>query len=159
MSALLGRPDLDEDFLFHGSPLDTVDDICRSGFDPRRAGEFVGRMFGVASYFAVNSSKADVYTGSSTSRLQRQAERRLLVVRAVLGEPHHAKEPMKKSTRPPDDCDGQALGYVVAERRIEGGAVDHTEVMIYDKGQALPVAIVTYVHQKECACAACHRRR
>ena len=42
-------------------------------------------MFGLATYFATNSSKSDIYSESFTARLPRGAERKLVVSRLALG--------------------------------------------------------------------------
>ena len=42
-------------------------------------------MFGIATYFAANSSKSDIYSESFTARLPRRAERKLIVSRLALG--------------------------------------------------------------------------
>ena len=60
-----------EHFLLHGASADVIDEMCRDGFDPRRGGEGVGTLFGVATYLAANASKADIYTESFVSRLCR----------------------------------------------------------------------------------------
>jgi len=144
-------PDLNEHFLFHGATKDAVKEICRGGFDPRRGGEGVGKMFGVATYLAMNASKSDIYTEHPAQRLPKQAERQIIVARAILGESHRALQSMQSASRPPDGIDGRPLDSVWADTRTNGGAVDHYEVMTYDKGQAYPEAVVTYVHSASCA--------
>lgn len=157
-SCICTTTDLNEHFLFHGATLEVVNEICRAGFDPRRGGEGVGHMFGIATYLALNASKADIYTEDLTAKLPRGAERKLIVVRAALGEAHRTVEKTPKAHRPPDDVNGRALDSVWADSRQNGGCVDHVEVMSYDRGQAIPVAIVTYAHSDACSCAECLKR-
>jgi len=151
-------PDLNEHLVFHGATSDVVKTICRGGFDPRRGGEGVGKMFGVASYFAVNASKSDIYTEDFTQRLPRRAERQIIVARALLGESYRTTNVMKNSTRPPDGDDDLPLDSVWAATRHDGRVVDHHEVMIYDKYQAIPDAVITYTHKQSCECAECAKR-
>merc|ERR1712107_467201 len=115
-------------------------------------------MFGLATYLAANASKADIYTELSSDRLGRHAKRKLIVAQAVLGESYRAEMSMPEATRPPDDAGGRAFDSVWADVRSSGGAVDHLEVMLYDKGQAYPLAVATYQHASECVCAECHKR-
>lgn len=150
--------DLNEHFLFHGASDSVINEICKGGFDPRRGGESVGSMFGVATYLAANSSKADIYTESFSQRSSRQSQRKLIVARALLGESHRTAVKMPYASRPPDGNDGQPMDSVWADTRVNGGAVDHLEVMFYDKGQAYPQAVVTYRHEAACACAECRKR-
>lgn len=152
-------PDLNEHFLFHGAPTETIGEICQNGFDPRRAGEGSGRLFGMATYLAPNASKSDLYTDASARRLGRRAPRQVVIARALLGASHRTAVPMRDASRPPDGADGRPLDSVWADVRENGGAVDHVEVMVYDKGQAYPQAVVTYVHMESCPCAECEKRR
>lgn len=156
-SARLGS-DLNEHFLFHGVCADVVEGICKGGFDPRRGGSGVGKMFGVATYFAANASKSDMYTEPLSQRLPKQASRKIIVARVLLGESFRTTRAMQDATRPPDGANGESLDSVWAEVRQNGGAVDHFEAMVYDKGQAYPQAIVTYAHERRCACAQCLQR-
>ena len=127
------RPGLNEHFLFHGACAETVEEICRGGFDPRRGGNSAGKMFGVATYFAANASKSDLYTEPLTQRLPRQANRKIIVARVLLGESCRTLQRMPDATRLPDGADGKPLDSVWAEVRERSGAVDHLEAMVFDK--------------------------
>lgn len=150
----IGRPDLNELFAFHGAEPTLVQQICKAGFDPRRAGEAAGKIFGLATYFAVNSSKSDMYTDWS-SRLPRSAERKVILARLVLGRSLRVTAACGDWTRPPDGYDS-----IWADSRDTGGCVDHREIMVYTQQQALPLFVITYVH--ECPttelCSECRRR-
>ena len=115
-------------------------------------------MFGVATYFAANASKSDLYTEPLTQRLPRQANRKIIVARVLLGESCRTLQRMPDATRLPDGADGKPLDSVWAEVRERGGAVDHLEAMVFDKGQAYPEAVVTYAHVDTCRCAECLKR-
>lgn len=154
----VGAVDLNEHFLFHGAHVEVVEEICKGGFDPRRAGEGVGSTFGAATYFAANASKADIYTEPLTARLSRTATRRMLVARVILGESFCTKNWTPRALRPPDGADGRPLDSVWAAVRDDGGVVDHTEAMVYDRGQAMPIAVITYSHASGCTCAECLKR-
>lgn len=148
----LNRGDLNEVFAFHGAPADLVDEICKAGFDPRRERE--GKLFGAATYFAVNSSKADTDTEIQQSRLSRGAERKLIVARLALGCSLRLTAPCSWS-RPPISYDS-----AWADNRENGGCVEHREIMVYKEQQALPLYVVTYSHEcpEQELCAACRTR-
>lgn len=156
-------PDLNEHFLLHGATEHACREICELGLDPRRGGESTGKMFGVGTYLAANSSKADIYTDQRALRGKVRtkcgAPRQIVVVRALLGESYRATAPMTGIFRPPDGKqDGRPLDSVWADTHENGGAVDHLEVMLYERSQMYPEAVVTYVHCKDCACAECNKR-
>ncbi|CAE8581314.1 unnamed protein product [Polarella glacialis] len=153
-----GEADLNEHLFFHGAPIAVVDKICKAGFNPCRAGEATGAIFGTASYFALNSSKADDYTEDRGQPLPKQAKRTLIIARVLLGESHRATGPKQDARRPPDGADGLELDSVWAEDRVNGGCVDHREVMVYSEAQALPIALVDYMHKDSCCCAGCCKR-
>ncbi|CAE8740384.1 unnamed protein product [Polarella glacialis] len=154
----LFRPDLNEHLLFHGALPESVEKICKGGFDPRRGGEGVGAMFGTATYFAINASKSDIYTEEFASRRQRSAQRTMIVARVALGTCLRTGEQQRKWSRPPDGPDGLPFDSVWAANAASGGCVDHVEVMIYDKSQAIPMFLVDYRHTEQCRCAECLKR-
>ena len=135
--------------------------IITGGLDPRRGGQSTGRLFGLASYLACNASKADLYTDANlkTPESSKQEERKIIVIRAALGDCFRTTQGMPLCTYPPDDCDGRPMDSVVAETQANGGCVDHLEVMLYKETQMLPVAVVTYRHDWNCVCALCKRRQ
>ncbi|CAE8592873.1 unnamed protein product [Polarella glacialis] len=154
----LFRPDLNEHLLFHGALPEIIEKICKGGFDPRRGGEGVGAMFGTATYFAINASKSDIYTEEFARRRQRSTQRTMIVARVALGAGFRTCEPQKKWSRPPDGPDGLPFDSVWAANTASGGCVDHVEVMIYDKSQAMPMFLVDYRHTEQCRCAECLKR-
>ena len=147
---------LNEHFLFHGAPPEAVEKILSGGFDHRR-GEDADKLFGLATYFTPVVARADIDTEDRRQRLARTAKRELIIARAALGEPYRAREKMPRATRPPDGPDGMPLDSVLA---VGGSSVDvdHTEVMLFERFQALPLCVVTYSHEEVCACAECGRR-
>jgi hypothetical protein len=114
-------------------------------------------MFGIATYLTPIASKADIYSEDFTQRLGRTAPRQMLIVRAVLGEAFRTRQAMPKATKPPDSESGMPYDSVLAEGG-GGSCVDHLEVMLYEKFQALPVCIATYAHEGTCECAECLKR-
>jgi hypothetical protein len=44
---------------------------------------------------------------------------------------------------------------VLGQSRAEGGIVDHREYVVFDKAQAVPIAVVTYRHSAACKCSRC----
>ena len=85
---------MNEHLLFHGALPSTLDKICKGGFNPQHGGETTGKLFGVASYFASNSSKADDYTEERAMMLPKYSQRTLVVARVALGEAFRATQPM-----------------------------------------------------------------
>ena len=53
---------LNEFLLFRGDKSHMAQQLQLSGFDPRLAGTGTAKMFGLGTYFACKSSKADIYT-------------------------------------------------------------------------------------------------
>jgi len=157
----LGMHDLDlnEHILFHGAPTEVLEKICKGGFEPQRGGEASSKLFGVAAYFAANSSKSDDYTEERARPLNRNAKRSLIISRVALGDSFRTTAPMQDASRPPDNpVDKLAFDSVWADCCKNGGCVDHVEVMIYSESQALPIALVDYKHADDCKCAFCCRR-
>ena len=70
--------DANEFLLYHGAPSEIIEQLRLSGLDPRRGGENFGKMFGVGTYLATNSSKSDIYTKPNAA-----GERCVLVVRTT----------------------------------------------------------------------------
>ena len=58
-----------------------------------------------------------------------------VVARTVLGASCRMNRPQREAQRPPDGPDGRPLDSVWAAARADGGAVDHVEVMLYEKAQ------------------------
>ena len=126
--------DANELLLYHGAPSEIIQQLRLSGLDPRRGGEHFGKLFGVGTYLATNSSKSDIYTKPNAA-----GERCVLVVRTVLGEPHKTKVAMPTVNKPPDRPDGRGpLNSVVALTQAEGGCVEHPEFIVYKEAQTLP---------------------
>lgn len=151
-----GWGDLNEHFLLHGAPSNVIKEICEDGFDPQRGGETTGCRFGIATYFAINASKCDIYTDPPAARRPpRDAERKIILARVPLGRVKRVQTPCVDRARAPDDYD-----CVWGDSREHGGCVDHPEIMIYRRQQAYPQFVVTYVH--ECPigalCAECRKR-
>ena len=145
-----GTPCLNEFLLFHGSDADSIDEVTRGGFDPRRGGESTGRLFGHATYFAPHASKADFYTPRDGS------EDTLCIVasRVCLGNAFVATHALPDTLRPPEGFDS-----VVATTRFacsaQRGCVDLPEAMVYSEGQVLPEYLIEYRHADDCACHRC----
>ena len=135
--------DANEFLLYHGAPSEIIEQLRLSGLDPRRGGEHFGKLFGVGTYLATNSSKSDIYTEPNAA-----GERCVLVVRTVLGEPHKTKVSMPTVNKPPDRPDGRgALNSVVALTQAEGGCVEHPEFIVYKEAQTLPQCASTAPQQ------------
>lgn len=79
MRPISGR-DQNEVFPFHGTPLETIEPICKDGFDCKHAGRQTGSMFGRGFYFAPNASKCD-----QCSTMDENGRKRMILVRVWLG--------------------------------------------------------------------------
>ena len=101
------RYEVNEVSAFHGAAPENIQAICKEGFDPQRAGEGVGKMFGVAAYFAANASKSDVYTDNLAANrcFPRSAHRQIFLARVALGKTYNTLEPHPDRHRAPDGDD------------------------------------------------------
>ena len=143
-------PCLNELLLYHGSEADSIDEITRGGFDPRRGGEATGRMFGHATYFALHASKVDF----NASRKGSENTRCIVASRVCLGNAFVAKHELPGTLRPPEGFDSVVATTCFASSTLRG-CVDLPEAMVYSEGQALPEYIVEYRHTDDCACHRC----
>merc|ERR1712232_372752 len=142
---------VNEFLLLHGAPSKLIQRLQEHGLDHRYAGEHFGALFGQGSYFAVNSSKSDIYTEPNT-----MGERCVLVTRVCLGEAFVANEPTPTRKRPPERRNGRGpLNSIVAATRADGGCVEHAECVIFERAQALPQFAIWYKHSLECQCTHC----
>ena len=147
-----GHVDLNECVLFHGCPLEAVEKILEKELDPQRGGEGAGAMFGIGSYFAENASKSDFY--ATCPEPGRQAERCIMAVRVMLGNTKVVTtEDCESWSRAPDGFDS-----VTAEKRGNGGQVDHREFVVYKEQMALVRWLIYYRHKSECECHNCKYR-
>lgn len=143
---------LNEVLLFHGSTHGKINGILNGGFDPRYAGLGTGAMFGQGSYFAHNASKCFRYAGddgfgrSETGNLRQS----IIVVRAMLGNPHYQEHMCPDRRMPPNNCHS-----VVALTKAEGGCVDHREYVLYEKATVLPLYLIEFEHLPDCRCLMC----
>uniref|UniRef100_A0A0G4FYU5 Poly [ADP-ribose] polymerase n=1 Tax=Chromera velia CCMP2878 TaxID=1169474 RepID=A0A0G4FYU5_9ALVE len=142
-----------EILLFHGCSDEVAEKISGGGFDWRLAGVSSGAMFGMGSYFALDFSKADLYAGEPSRRFLRHKKPMTVVIASVLlGRPYEAREPHKGIALPPDGCDSI---WGVPRSVSPPGEVDHSEFVIFDKDQALPLLLVRYKHKRSCSCSRC----
>ena len=146
--------ELNEFLLYHGAAHDKIDMLQKQGLDPRRGGTNRGKMFGVGTYLASNSSKSDIYADPSSD-----GERCILMVRACLGEPYRVKkhdQSMRNWSMPPKRPDGKgSLSSVVALTLAEGGAVHNREYVVYKDTHSLPEYTIHYRHARGCECVGC----
>ncbi|CAK9116100.1 unnamed protein product, partial [Durusdinium trenchii] len=140
---------LNEVLLFHGSPNGKINGILNGGFDPRYAGLGTGAMFGQGSYFAHNASKCFRYAGDSTTD-PGGLRQSVLVVRALLGNPHYQQHMCPDRRMPPANTHS-----VVALTKAEGGCVDHREYVLYEKAAILPLYLIEFQHLPDCGCLMC----
>ena len=151
-----GHVNLNEFLVFHGCPFGAVQSILEKGLDPQRGGEAAGHLFGTGAYFAENASESDFYTTCSECSSCRgckhpEAERCILVVRVILGETKAVTtEDCKSWRRAPDGYDS-----VTAQKRSDGGVLDHREFVVYKEQMALLRWLIFYRHKTDCECHNC----
>ena len=143
--------------------------ICAGGFDPRRGGRNMGKMFGVGTYFAHNSSKADIYSQPEQEPALTYTDglQCVFLARVCLGEPFYATRKsvtpaaMSALMMPPDRAD-QAVPCDSVVGEVQGGQppgeegyVMFREYVIYHTNQAIPEYLIYYKHKDSCRCSKC----
>jgi len=136
-----------EYFLFHGCPWAAVDDIAATGFDWRLAGKKTGMMFGRGIYFAPRASKCDFYADTN-----KDGTKCMFLARVMLGSSLPRWRKCTDVTTVGPDFDS-----ICAMPREYQGSVDFPEMVIYQKGQALPCFKIEYKHESSCRCNLCRR--
>jgi len=131
-----------ERFLFHGTSSSTASVIIKEGFDVRVAA--LTGMFGAGIYFAENSSKSDLYTGSSVTKT-------LILCRATLGNQYVTLSSMTNLRRPPDGnglLTRKKYHSVVgdSQKYNPSASLKNREFIVYDNSQAYPEYIIEYKH-------------
>ncbi len=48
-----------------------------------------------------------------------------------------------------------SFNSILGQSRSNGGVVDYREYIVFDKAQAVPIAVVTYRHSLACKCSRC----
>lgn len=144
---------MNEFLLYHGADSSKIERLQRSGLDPRYAGTNRGKLFGIGTYLASNSSKSDLYTKPNA-----KGERCLLLVRAALGEPARLTSPSPHLLMPPEREDQRGpLSSVVGMTSPEGGRLQHREYVVYHTAHTLPQYAIWYKHSNGCGCTNCVR--
>ena len=112
--------------------------ISHLGFLPQKLGQHVGRFqrFGLAFYFAVNSSKCHEYT------VGHRVYRALLLCEVAQGKRYMATSNMKDLTQPPP---GHNSVYGQPGTHKAGkGSLNYAEVAVYNCSAVLPKFIIVY---------------
>ena len=89
-----------EKLLFHGTTSDVVDAICKHNFDHRMRGKN-GTLYGEGSYFAVNASYSNNYSGQSGERFMFLAS--VLTGEYKLGGRDLRRPPLRDPSNPASD--------------------------------------------------------
>eukprot|EP00927_Polykrikos_kofoidii_P004417 TRINITY_DN11740_c0_g1_i1.p1 TRINITY_DN11740_c0_g1~~TRINITY_DN11740_c0_g1_i1.p1 ORF type:complete len:478 (+),score=43.95 TRINITY_DN11740_c0_g1_i1:92-1435(+) len=156
-----------EAFLWHGCPHKNLRSILKSGLDPRLAGASHGNGFGSGLYFAKHFSKADFYAKPDVNN-----SKYMLLCLVSLGKAFEAKLYMQSLTLPPCAACGKEIrksckceeadmsfDSVYGVPDSDGGCLNYPEFVVYSADQVVPVAMVEYCHETNCACAICCRVR
>lgn len=144
-----------EVFLFHGLHHSLVNQIAKEGFDERVCN--LKGMFGAGIYLAENSSKSDEYCVENSTNSSF-----MFLVRATLGAPYEALQPMKRHRRPPCTeghldvietrgvktvCSHPRLDSVIApttKTHAQAALCKYREFIVYDKTQSYPEFIIEF---------------
>ena len=159
---------MNEFMMYHGAASRKIERLFQQGLDPRYSGSNGGKMFGLGTYLATNSSKADIYTEPNAA-----GERCVLVVRATLGEayyenyhtpagvtPEAHRSHIMSRRLPPERADNRGpLSSIVGVTRQNGGAVEHPEFIVFDRRQCLAQYAVWYRHAPGCFCTHCVKHK
>eukprot|EP00930_Biecheleria_cincta_P054885 TRINITY_DN41274_c0_g1_i1.p1 TRINITY_DN41274_c0_g1~~TRINITY_DN41274_c0_g1_i1.p1 ORF type:complete len:484 (+),score=57.88 TRINITY_DN41274_c0_g1_i1:58-1509(+) len=150
------RTNLNEFLFYHGAKLADIDEISQAGFDPRRAGQNAGNLFGHGTYFAENFSKAELYAGPAPFK-KFSGQMCVFVARVAMGESLCTRVTMKDIKLPPLRLHSKHPydSIWAAKKRSDGGCVDHREYIVYKEAQAYPAFRVWYRHTADCHCARC----
>ncbi|XP_027041652.1 TCDD-inducible poly [ADP-ribose] polymerase-like [Pocillopora damicornis] len=96
------RYDQIEKLLFHGTSSDVVDAICKQNFDHRLRGKH-GTKYGKGSYFAVDASYSNNYSGLCGDKTRFMFLARVLTGESKLGMPDFRRPPLKDQSDPASD--------------------------------------------------------
>ena len=146
---------LNEALLYHGADSANIAQILERGLNPGYAGTNAGSLFGLGNYFALNSSKADIYT--KPSRRYRSGARCVLVCRVLLGEPYRTVAPCQTIRKPPDDPLRHLSSVVALTLKASPirGCVMYPEFVVFERAQCLPQYAIWYEHAAGCRCTHC----
>ena len=96
------KEDQIEKLLFHGTSSDVVDAICKQNFDHRLQGKH-GTKYGKGSYFAVDASYSNNYSGLGGDKTRFMFLARVLTGEYKLGMPDFRRPPLKVPNDPASD--------------------------------------------------------
>ncbi|CAH3138354.1 unnamed protein product [Pocillopora meandrina] len=91
-----------EKLLFHGTSSDVVDAICKQNFDHRLRGKH-GTKYGKGSYFAVDASYSNNYSGLGGDKTRFMFLAKVLTGESKLGMPDFRRPPLKDLSDPASD--------------------------------------------------------
>ena len=91
-----------EKLLFHGTTSDVIDAICKQNFDHRMQGKN-GTVYGKGSYFAVNASYSNKYSGQSGEKTRFMFLASVLTGQYILGGRGLRRPPLKDPGNPASD--------------------------------------------------------
>lgn len=101
-----------------------------------------GNFFGKGIYFTSEPAKADSYAPKNNG------EWSLVVAKVLLGRAHVEKE--KPRIHGVDEDYDSLISY-----KAPDGILRHSEYVVYDAAQTLPLYVVRYVHGDACSCSKC----
>ena len=128
------HPEVNEQFLFHGTKPDLVDKLIASGFEERLAA--LSGLYGAGVYFAEKSHKSDQYTQRNAGGVHF-----MFVARVALGAHVYDARQHENNRRILDEVPG---GSGVRHSALLGLAGGHREFVIFDGAQAYPEFLLHY---------------
>lgn len=132
-------PDLNENYLWHGTGPAEAQGISERGFDIEQAGSSRGALFGRGLYFAESCLKADEYV-----RPDDKGRYPLILCRVTLGNINYcdAEDPCRETLRVSCRTGGGGHHSVLGDR--EKVRQTFREFVIFDGHQAYPEFVVWY---------------
>merc|ERR1719282_832774 len=148
-----------EAFLWYGTSMDFINEICREGFSSSR---------GTGLRFAESVAKSDFHTATECGTEDPKGTRCLILARVLLGETFaKGTDGALPADRPPPcprnpEADS-AVHYkhhsvrTCSPPKVQDGKLDlgRHEYIICDSCQALPIYRVYYHHEAGCTCQFC----
>ncbi|XP_061165012.1 protein mono-ADP-ribosyltransferase PARP15-like [Saccostrea echinata] len=138
-------PEINEHYVFHGTLADTLDSVLTQGLDCRMSRSTA--MFGQGAYGAESSTKADQYVDKKENR--KKIPHQMLLVRMCLGDiclydfpVAHRRAPCKKCRK--DNCTTHKPKDFYDSVVADGNWL-FREFIVFDKRQAYPEYLITYV--------------
>jgi len=135
-------PAVNEVFLFHGTDMEAVENICSAGFRIDFAGKAIGTTFGKGAYFAECATKSDEYAQPKPVKvgLLEETHRAMLLCRVCLGEAFRIEDFDSKAER--HVLGSTEYDSLLGDREAKVGT--YREFIVYNESQVYPEYVIIY---------------